>query len=210
MLLPTSISFLNPTSFLKELRILEGIDEDENVTQKELAKIVDIAPSMINQYIGSMEEKGLLYRSYKSSKKVTYKITNKGIDWKNYLLMSYLFEIIKHYNVAKQKIEETFNKLEEKEIKTILLYGAGEVAETIITIKESRKNSNFEILAILDDCQEKHGNNILGCKIISPTLINQYPAEALIITSMTFEETIKKRLYELNYPNEKIINLFEI
>lgn len=210
MTFPTSIKFFDPSSLLKELKILEGIERDENVTQKELARMINMAPSMINQYIGVMEEKGLLNRIYKSSKNVSYRISKKGIEWKNYLLMSYLFELIRHYNVAKQNIEKFFCNIEEKEIKTILLYGAGEVAETIITIKESRKDNKFDILAILDDSQEKQGKNILGCRIVSPTLINQYHADALVITSMTFEEIIKRRLEELNYSKQKIINIFEI
>ncbi|EAR68578.1 hypothetical protein B14911_03309 [Bacillus sp. NRRL B-14911] len=207
MNLTIDISFLNPTSVLKELKILEAIEDNEKLTQKELSSLINVAPSMINQYLGDMENRGLLTRRYISIKNVTYHISKEGIDRKNYLLMSYLYELIKYYNFAKQNIESFFKKIEEKKLQSILLYGAGEVAETLITIKETRKDSNFKILAILDDDSQKHGKDILGCEIISPSRIFEYTADALIITSMAFEDKIKARLSELNYPEEKLINV---
>jgi len=96
------IKYFTPTAELKELVILQHIEENENITQKELGEIANSAPSMINVYINEYEKKGYIIREYLSSKTVKYQITTDGIRRKNYLLITYLHELLKLYRLAKK------------------------------------------------------------------------------------------------------------
>ncbi|HLS54182.1 MAG TPA: winged helix-turn-helix domain-containing protein, partial [Tissierellaceae bacterium] len=66
------MTFLKETSMLKELRLLQHIESYPNTTQKQIAKAIDSAPSMVNAYIDNLEKKQYLKRVYKSAKNVSY------------------------------------------------------------------------------------------------------------------------------------------
>ena len=84
------MKFFNPTSELKELLLLQHIENNPDTTQKEIAEIINGAASMVNVYIGDLEENNYLVREYQSSKNVYYRITHEGLKRKNYLLISYM------------------------------------------------------------------------------------------------------------------------
>lgn len=202
------IKFFTATAELKELTILQYIENKENTTQKELAEIAGAAPSMINVYINEYEEQDLIVREYISLKVVKYKITPKGIRRKNLLLIQYLHELMKLYKLAKENIENFLDNLVEKGYKNVLLYGAGEVAETILSVIRDREVFELNIVGIVDDDLNKQGTKLMEYKIISPDDIDNYDHDAIVITSYTFEDDIRKRLDEVGYHKDRIERFF--
>lgn len=204
------MKFFNPTVILKELLLLQYIEKNEDCTQKELAKELDTTPSMINVYIGDLEEKGFLIRDYKSLKVVYYRITPDGIKRKNYLAISHMRELLDLYQIAKNNVGKFLARLERKGYKDILLYGGGEVAETIIGVIRDKELSNLNVIAIVDDDVEKQGKEMLGYKVIPTETINMYKHDAIVITSYTFEEDILAKLIEMGYQMSSIERFFGV
>lgn len=202
------IKFFTPTAELKELTILQHIENNEDTTQKQLAEIVGAAPSMINVYINDYEEKDYIIREYISAKTVKYKITAQGIRRKNLLLIQYLHELMKLYKLAKENIEKFLGDLEDKGYRDILLYGAGEVAETILSVIRDKENFKLNIVGIIDDDLYKQGNKLMGYDIISSDGIEAYKHDAIVITSYTFEDEIRERLEEVGYEKGKVERFF--
>lgn len=202
------MKFFSATSKLKELLLLQHIENNPDTTQKEIAEIINGAPSMVNVYIGELEEKNYLVREYQSSKIVYYRITPEGFKRMNYLLITYIRELLDLYKLAKENVEKFLVRVENRGRKNILLYGAGEVAETIIGVIRGRENPGLSILAIVDDDMKKVGKEILGYKIISRDDIDNYTHDSIIITSYTFEDEIIGRLKEIEYPEDRIIRFF--
>ena len=92
-----NLKFFNPTSELKILLLLEQIQSSNKITQNKLARYIHSAPSMINTYIKQLEKEGFLIKNKKTKRNVEYVITKKGIDRKNYLLVTYMNELIELY-----------------------------------------------------------------------------------------------------------------
>lgn len=204
------MTFLKETSMLKELRLLQHIESYPNTTQKQIAKAIDSAPSMVNAYIDNLEKKQYLKRVYRSAKNVSYHITTEGVKRKNFLMITYFQELIDVYFLVGQSMEFFFRDLENRGIEKVLLYGAGKVAETILMVISGRTNKPLKVLAIIDDDPDLLGRDIQGYKIISKNQIPNYPHDSIIITSYTYEDTIMKKLTDIKYPNEKIEKLFTI
>lgn len=202
------MKFFSPTSDLKELLLLQHIEKKPDTTQKEIAKTIDAAASMVNVYIDNLEEKNHLIREYQSAKIVYYKITSKGIKRKNYLAITYLHELLELYRLAEANIESFLLQLEEQGYINIFLYGGGEVAETILGIIKSRKNRPLKVLAVVDDSLDRQDKELSGYKIISREEIKDYQHDGIVITSYTFEEDIRKRLEEINYPRDRVVRFF--
>lgn len=202
------IRFLTPTSEFKELTILQHIENNEDTTQKELADMVNAAPSMINVYINAYEEKGYIEREYISSKVVKYKITSDGIRRKNFLLITYLHELMKLYKLAKENIERFIKDLENRGYKNILLYGAGEVAETILSVIRDRENIKLNIVALIDDDLSLQNKKLMGYGIIPLEEARNHNHDAIVITSYTYEDSIRSRLEEVGYDGSKVVRFF--
>ncbi len=137
-----------------------------------------------------------------------YNITSEGVKRKNYLAITYFHELLKLYRLAEENIENFLIRLENKGYRNVLVYGAGEVAETILGIIKGRTDKPLKVLALIDDDGERQGKELLGYKIISREEINQYEHDGVVITSYTFEDEITKRLREIGYPEEKIERFF--
>lgn len=202
------MKFFNPTSEYKELQLLQYIEKKPEATQKEVATIINGAASMVNVYINELEEKGYLIRDYQSPKVVFYRITGEGVKRKNYLAFSYLRELIDLYGLAKNSVEDSVKSIVDKGYKNVLLYGAGEVAETIIAVVRDKMDSGLNILGIIDDEQEKIGTEMLGYRIIARESIGEIGHDAVIITSYSFEDEISGKLVEVGYPGDRVVRFF--
>lgn len=202
------MKFFSPTSRLKELLLLEHIEKNPDTTQKKIAEIIGGATSMVNVYIDSLEEKNYMKRDYKSAKVVYYNITPEGVKRKNYLAITYLQELLELYRLAERNVENFLSNLESKGYKNILLYGAGEVAETILGIIKGRTDKPLRVLALVDDDKGRQGRQLLGYNIIPREEISKYKHDGIVITSYTFEDNITDKLNEIGYPEDKIKRFF--
>ena len=202
------MKFFSPTSEYKELLLLEHIEKNPNTSQHEIARKIGSAASMVNVYVNKLEENGYLIRDYQSLKIVYYNITPEGIKRKNFLSITYFHELLKLYRLAEENMEGFLLRLENKGYRNILVYGAGEVAGTILGIIKGRKSKPLRVLALVDDDKERQGKKLLGYKIISREEINQYDHDGIVITSYTFEDDITNRLTEIGYPDDRIERFF--
>lgn len=202
------MKFFSPTSELKELLLLQHIEKKPDTTQKEIAKVISGAPSMVNVYIDNLEKNHYMVRDYQSAKIVYYKITPEGIKRKNYLAITYFHELLELYRLAEENIKNFLLRLENKGYKNVLVYGAGEVAETILGVIKERKDKPLKVLALIDDDEERQEKELLGYKIISREEIKEYKHDGIVITSYTFEDDITNRLKEIDYPEDKIERFF--
>ena len=100
--------------------------------------------------------------------------------------------------------------LENKGYKNILLYGAGEVAETILGILKNRIDKSLKVIALVDDNEQKQNNTLLGYDIIPREEIKNHKHDGIVITSYTFEEDIRKRLEEIDYLKDKVERFFTV
>lgn len=202
------MDFFSPTKILKEMLLLQHIEENPNTTQKGIARAVGGAPSTVNEYMEDLEERNLLIRDYKSAKVVHYNITPKGIKRKRYLSITYFHELLELYRLAEENIEKFLVGLEDKGYENILIYGAGEVAQTILGILKYRIDKSLKVVALIDDDKDRQDTEMLGYKIISREKIKDYKHDGVVITSYTFEDEIRKKLEEIDYPGDKIERFF--
>ncbi|MDP3385843.1 MAG: winged helix-turn-helix transcriptional regulator [Eubacteriales bacterium] len=202
------MKFFNPTFELKELRLLQHIESKFDCTQKELSEVVGAAVSMINQYINRLEEQGMITRKYHSPKTVHYFITPEGLKRKNYLLITYTKELLDLYKLAKSNVKSYIFEVKDKHYQKILLYGAGEVAETILSVLRDTEENALQVVAIIDDDQEKIGRTLMGYPIISSKDIDDYKHDVIVVTSYSYEETILGNLERIGCDMARVERFF--
>ncbi len=205
-----NLRFFNPTSELKLLLLLEQIQYSNKITQDKLAHYIHSAPSMINIYIKQLEREGFLVKNKKTKRNVEYIITKKGIDRKNYLLVTYMNELIELYNLTKINLELFVKNLIKRNYKNCVFYGAGETAKVIIKVIKDMPKLDFKLMFLVDDDINKQGEKFEGYDVVSSVNIKKHDIDVIIITSCVYEKEIRNKLRKLNYPDEKIVSFFDI
>lgn len=191
------------------MKLLEHITNHPNTTQSKMAEVIQAAPSMVNSYIRKLEQEKYLKRIYQSAKIVDYQITSKGIKRKNYLQIVYMKELMEIYKEGQKSVAHFLESIQQKGLKKVLLYGAGEVAEILLDICRQQEY-DLEVVGIIDDNEEKQNTQIRKIDIYPNKEIHKLEHDGIVITSYTFEKDIIKKLKDINYPVEKIVRYFEI
>lgn len=202
-------SFFKPTILYKEFMILDLIEKNSKITQRELSRIIGVAVSMINTYIESFVKKKLIYKVKYSTKTVEYFVTKKGIERGKLLNIWYLKSAQFVYQSATNNILKFLNELVKKGYENILLYPAGEVTEIILKVIYESSNCKINVAAIIDDDKHKYNNFLLNKKIISKEDIFKYKHDSILISSYKHNYVLLKNLLSLNYDKNKISQFFD-
>jgi len=201
-------TFFKPTPLYKEFMILDLISKNPEVTQRVMAEGLDVSVSMINLYLEDYEKRKLIKREYRSPKDVRYEITKKGMERKKVLNIGFLKSAQTIYYHARDNILAFLNQIVQKGFKKILLYGAGEVAEILLHVIFSDGEKNLVVQGIVDDDPEKKNRILYGQPILQRDQIGDFDVDGILISSFSHHEKIKKNLFDMNYPKEKIIEFF--
>jgi DNA-binding MarR family transcriptional regulator len=202
-------SFFKPTLLYKEFMILDLIEKESNITQREISNTIGVAVSMINTYLDDYEKKGLIKRKKHSSKTVEYFVTKKGTERKKLLNIWYLKSSHEVYLSAKDNIIKFLNQIIDKGFKKILLYGAGEVAEIMLQVMNDDNNIPLEILAVVDDDVFKQNEIIVNKPIISNVQIKSFDHDGILVSSFKHHDAINAKLDLISYNKNNIINFFD-
>lgn len=201
--------FFKPTIQYRKFLILDSIDKNKDVTQRELSKEVGVAVSMINAYLNDYEKEGLIKKSYKSTKTVHYFLTKEGIEKKKVLNIGYLNSSLGVYNKAKKNIIDFLDQIIKKGYKNIILYGAGEVAEILLQTIALNHEFPLNVICVIDDDVDKQGKKIVSSEITSVDVINGIDHDGILISSYTNNKKIIDKLKAMNYDSKKIIQFFD-
>ncbi len=202
-------TFFKPTPTYKEYLLLSMIANNPNITQRDIAKEIEISVAMVNMYVNNYEKEGLLKRTYSSTRNVEYLITDKGEKRRKLLNIQYLESSLNVYNEAKTDCNKFFEKIIEKGYRNILFYGGGEAAEIMLLVLNA-ENPKLNVVAIIDDDIEKQGKTLMGRPIISDTDINKYKYDGILISSYNNSKEIYRKLLNKNLNENKILQFFEM
>lgn len=104
-----------------------------------------------------------------------------------------------------QQGKTVFDKLREKEIEEIIVYGIAELGDLLV--KEAI-NNNYKIIAITDRRIEIGGYNYVDIPAVNVDELYKWKDKCIVVTAVTFYEEIEKDLLNRGY--EKIVPLWDL
>lgn len=201
-------SYFKPTPTYIELMILDFIEKNSFITQREMSKQLSVSVSTINEYIDLFVKRDFIHKINLSAKKIQYTLTKKGIGRKKLLNLGFLSASQKIYDEAKYAIYDFFHYISHMGYSNILLYGAGDVAEILISTIENDKSPPIKIVALIDDDELKHNKSIMGIKILGIDKISTIDFDGILISSFSHMESIRTKLEQNILTKTKIIEYF--
>ncbi|MEK6766611.1 MAG: winged helix-turn-helix transcriptional regulator [Planctomycetota bacterium] len=168
---------------VRELEILEKIENNGHLTQRDLSKEVGIALGLINHLLKKMVQKGWVKIKNVDARRIKYLITPEGAREKSSLLYKRVENTIHFYLEAKRVIKEKVMHLRNEGVESVSIYGINHIAEVLFIVL---KELGLELTYVVDD--NKEGEVWFGYTIVNMDEFLKSGANIIILASFGEKE----------------------
>ena len=147
---------------IRELEILERLENNGHLTQRDLSKEVGIALGLVNHLLKKMVTKGWIKIKIIDAKKIRYLITPEGAREKSSLLYKRVESTIHFYLEAKRVIKDKIIHLKNEGIEDVSIYGVNHISEVLFIVL---KELGLELASVVEEKragEEWFGYNVIG------------------------------------------------
>jgi DNA-binding MarR family transcriptional regulator len=168
---------------VRELEILEKIENNGHLTQRDLSKEVGIALGLINHLLKKMVKKGWIKIKNVEARRIKYLITPEGAREKSSLLYKRVESTIHFYLEAKRVIKDKVIHLKNEGVESVSIYGINHIAEVLFIVLNELK---LELAYVVDD--KKDGKEWFGYTIVNMDEFLKSGTNILILASFDEKE----------------------
>lgn len=115
----------------REMQVLSEIENDPEITQRELSNRLGVALGLTNVIIRTLVQKGFVRANKAGWKRWLYALTPEGFSHKIQLTAAYVGRFLDHYRRVRQTLREELLPLALHEESRVAIYGTGEFAELV-------------------------------------------------------------------------------
>lgn len=187
---------------INTLKILQEIENDNTLTQRDLSKKLNISLGLVNIFIKRLVQKGYFKITTIPPTRVKYLLTPKGIAEKSRLAFEYLQYSLGFYNEIKTLLLNIYKELESLHAQRIVFYGAGEVAELAYLFLQQ---TNIELVAVIDDNQE--GKTFFGFDILKTERLGESNIDYILLTTVDGHDEAIGEILKTGISKNRIIKI---
>jgi predicted ArsR family transcriptional regulator len=114
---------------LRELTLLENIENDPNINQSTLATQLGVAVGTVNWHLKRLIAKGYVKVKRAERKKLRYIITPEGIALRARLAVDYVERSFSLYRKTRQRVSEHLSKVKKAGYDRVRIIGKGDVVD---------------------------------------------------------------------------------
>ena len=114
---------------LRELTLLEQIENDPDVNQSALATQLGVAVGTVNWHLKRLIAKGYVKAMRAERKKLRYIITPEGIALRARLAVDYVERSFSIYRKTRQRVKDHLTKVQEAGYNRVRILGKGDVVD---------------------------------------------------------------------------------
>ena len=202
-----AMKFFKSTEHMKKFLILTEIEKEHPLTQSALAKVADVSPAMVNSYIRSLCDHKLV-EMQGNNKNMTYLLTHKGVEYRKYLLISLMAELIDMMSTTGMQLKESFLPLIDGQNKKFILYGAGETGQ--VCARALAEIPEVQVVGFMDDDENLHQKKVLGYRVYSVAAAAALDFDVVIVSSFINEVCMKAKIAPQLSGRQKVYLLAEL
>jgi DNA-binding MarR family transcriptional regulator len=113
----------------QDLRILEEIERNPDITQADLAARMNVAVGSVNWYLKRLINKGYVKVRQMQRRKLKYFVTPQGLAVKAQLTSQYMKASLRTYRELRQEAREALERIEAAGYRSLHLEEGGEASE---------------------------------------------------------------------------------
>ena len=184
------------------LRLMGEIERDGNPSQRDLSRRLNLSLGLVNTFLKRLVSKGYFKVKTMPRNRVKYFLTPKGLARKSKLTVEYLRYSINFYNEIKKLLLNKFQDMQGSQTKSILLFGAGEVAELAYLYLQL---TDIELVGLVDD--RKNGSPFFEYLVEGLSRLDQGDWDAILLTRLDDMEVDMKTLANKGVSPDRITAL---
>jgi DNA-binding MarR family transcriptional regulator len=161
------------------LRLMGEIDRDGNHSQRELSRRMNISLGLVNTFLKRLVNKGYFKVKTMPKNRVKYFLTPEGLARKSKLTAEYLRYSVSFYRDIKNLLLNKYKEMENDDVKSILFFGAGEVAELAYLYLQL---TSIRLAGIIDEAQR--GKSFFDHKIAGFDRLQQADWDRVLLTRL--------------------------
>ncbi|HUE99451.1 MAG TPA: winged helix-turn-helix domain-containing protein [Anaerolineales bacterium] len=114
---------------LRELTLLENIENDPDVNQSTLATQLGVAVGTVNWHLKRLIAKGAVKVKRAERKKLRYIITPEGISLRARLAVDYVERSFSIYRKTRQRVKEHIARIKQAGFNRVRILGRGDIVD---------------------------------------------------------------------------------
>jgi DNA-binding MarR family transcriptional regulator len=171
---------------LQTLRLMDEINRNGIHSQRELSQRLNISLGLVNTFLKRLVNKGYFKVTTMPRNRVKYFLTPEGLARKAKLTAEYLHYSVHFYRDIKDLLLEKYTEMEQNQVKSILFFGAGEVADLAYLYLQL---TSIRLAGIIDE--GKKGKRFFGQEIAGIESAMQAEWDMILVTRLdNIEETM--------------------
>lgn len=184
------------------LRLMGEIDRDGDHSQRELSRRLNISLGLVNTFLKRLVNKGYFKVKTMPRNRVKYFLTREGLARKSKLTVEYLQYSLNFYKDIKTLLLNRYKDMDKNNVKSVLFYGAGEVAELAYLYLQQ---TDIRLVGIID--AKQNGKNFFDFRIDSIDGLEQMDWDMVLLTSLEDTDQDIKTLLKKGVDPEKITTI---
>jgi len=191
-------NIFKPSGEIRDLRLLEELEKNPIISQRELSHKFGIALGVTNACLKRMARKGLIRIRGFNHRKIGYYLTPKGFAEKAKLTLHLITYIVQHYSELKKIISQRLLEMQRNGLQRVVFYGVSDEMEVAYV---TLQGVNLKLVGIVEDDEKVVPEIIFGFEIEPVSRVRELKPDCILITSLTENgqkrERVKK-IYGLN------------
>ena len=187
---------------VKTLQILEEIAVNHDVSQRSLARKLDVSLGMVNSFVKHLTAKGYFRAKALPKERVRYILTPEGAAEKTRLAYDYIKYSFDLYKKSYGIIQETLKELAGSGVRTVAIYGVGVISEMIC---QEVSALGIGISALIDDANK--GKVFYGRKAIGLDDMGTVTFDRVILAACDNQQYSVERIISAGVDRKMIVTL---
>jgi DNA-binding Lrp family transcriptional regulator len=189
-----NLNGFKPSGEMRDLRLLEELEKNPIVSQRELSHKFGIALGVTNACLKRMARKGLIRIRDINPRRIGYYLTPKGILEKTRLTIQLISFRVQHYSELKKIIADRFLEMQRQGMERIVFYGVSDEMEVAyITLQ----GVSLKLVGIVEDDEKVTSSIIFGYEVEPVSRVQELKPDCILITTLLEHEKKRKRLEQI-------------
>jgi DNA-binding MarR family transcriptional regulator len=189
-----NLGIFKPSEEIRELRLLQELERNPIISQRELSHKFNIALGVTNACLRRMVQKGWIRIRGLSHRKIGYYLTPIGFGEKAKLTLHMISYTVQHYSELKKMISQRLLEMERDGFQRIVFYGISDEMEVAyITLQ----GVNLKLVGIVEDDEKFRPQILLGYELEPVSRIKELKPDCILITCLEENDLRKEKLKNL-------------
>lgn len=186
-----NLDFIKPPQEMRELNLLQELEKNPIISQRELSNKFGIALGVTNACLKRMVRRGWIRIMGFNHRKIGYYLTAKGFAEKTKLTLHLISWTVQHYSALKEIIGRKFLEMQNSGIERIVFYGVSDEMEVAFV---TLQGVNLKLVGIVEDEDKIVQKEVFGFELKDVSQIETIKPDAVLITSLVGQEEKQEKL----------------